>query len=99
MPGNKTAGPRYRSRNIMKKPVREKGLPPIGRFMEKYEVGDRVVIKVEPAVPEGMPFIKFNGKCGKVIEKRGRAYVVSFKDKDKRKSAICTPVHMRRFKE
>ena len=92
-------GLRSRSRNLLKKRAREKGMPSLGRFLEEFKVGDKVVIKIEPSELKGMPDIKFNGKCAEVAEKRGGAYLVKFKDKDKEKSAICSPIHLRRFKQ
>ena len=42
-----------------------------------------------------MPFKRFHGKVGTIIEKRGRAYVILVRDGGKYKKVIARPEHIR----
>jgi len=90
----KTKGFRYRTRKKLKKKVR--GLPPVNAFLKEFEVGEKVVIKIEPSVHKGMPLPRFHGRIGEVIGKRGRAYLVKIKDGGKEKVLISLPVHLKK---
>jgi large subunit ribosomal protein L21e len=43
-----------------------------------------------------MPFPRFHGKTGKVIGKRGSAYLLSVMDGNKEKTVISRPEHMKK---
>ncbi len=79
----------------MAKSPREKGLLPITRVIQKFEIGDRVHIKIEPSFHKGMPHPRFHGRTGMVTGKRGKAYVVSVKDGNAEKTIITHPVHLK----
>ena len=61
--------------------------------IKTYNVGDRVVITPK-ARREGMPNLRFNGRHGQILEKRGKSYVVDVKDLGSRKTIIAGPVHL-----
>ena len=88
-------GARHRTRSKLRKKQRTKGMLSISRLLQKFEVGDKVLIKPEPSVQKGMPFKRFFGKHGCVVEKRGESYVVEVKDGRAKKRVICRPVHLR----
>ncbi len=93
--GAKSNGPRHRSRSKLKKKARAKGMPSIGKLLQKFKPGERVVVKVEPSVQKGMPALRFIGKAGTIIKSRGRAYVMKIKDGNKEKTLITHPVHIK----
>ncbi len=90
----KSKGLRARSRRKLKKSVR--GMPPVTAFLKEFNVGDKVAIVIEPSVHKGMPFIRFHGRMGEVIGKRGRAYLVKIRDGGKEKVIISHPVHLKK---
>ena len=90
-------GLRGGTRRKLSKPVREHGKIKIRAHLQKFELGDNVQIKVDSSVQKGMPYKRFFGKQGKVIEERGNAYVISVRDGGKIKSVICAPVHLRKL--
>ena len=92
-------GFRSRSRGTFTKEVRERGLPPITRFLQKFEVGDRVIVRIEPSDPHGQPHPRYQGRVCIVQERVGRAYRISFVDGHKPKQLIATPVHLVRAGE
>ncbi len=89
-------GPRHRTRKLLKKSVREKGaVPPLSLVMHEYSEGDKVYIKPNPAIHDALPHRRYIGKVGKVLGKRGRAYIVEVFLGDKRKELIIYPEHLR----
>ncbi len=92
----KSKGFRSGSRHVLKKSPRERGKVPITRFLQEFNIGDRVAIDIEPSVHKGMPHPRFQGRVGKVIGKRGRAYIVEVPDMDSKKILIVLPVHLKK---
>jgi large subunit ribosomal protein L21e len=88
-------GFRSRSRGTFTKKVRERGLPPLTRFLRKYEVGDRVVVVLEASDPHGQPHPRYQGRVCTVVERVGRSYRVEFLDGGKRKELLAAPIHLR----
>ena len=87
-------GFRSRSRGTFTKEVRERGLPPVTRFLREFAVGDRVVIRIEASDPHGQPHPRYQGRTCTVVAKSGRAYRIAFRDGGKRKELIATPIHL-----
>jgi large subunit ribosomal protein L21e len=87
----KSHGPHRRTREKF----RRVGLTPISNFIRKFNIGDKVVIRINSSSPSGMPFRRFQGLSGKVIESRGRAYVVQIKDGNKPKKVVAQPEHLK----
>ena len=91
----KSKGIWFRSRHILKKPARKKGMLPLSTILRKYAVGDMVTVILEPSVQRGRPHRRFHGKTGTVMGKQGRAYLVSLKDMGREKLIISRPEHLR----
>jgi large subunit ribosomal protein L21e len=89
-------GFRSRSRGTFTKDVREKGMPPITRFLQTFEVGESVLVNLEPSDPHGQPHPRYQGRTCTVVERVGRAYKLEFVDGGKRKQLIANPVHLRK---
>jgi len=87
-------GFRSRSRGTFTKKVRERGLPPVTRFLREFAVGDRVIIRIEASDPHGQPHPRYQGRTCTVVAKSGRAYRVEFLDGGKRKELVATPIHL-----
>ena len=87
----KSKGPRKRTRKLLR--VKER--TPITKYLQKFEIGERVVIRPTPSSHKGMPFKRFVGKIGTIIEKRGKAYIVQIKNGEKEKKIIARPEHLR----
>ncbi len=84
------SGTRYK----LKKGVRAKGKLYISKVLQKFSLGDKVHIVLNPGVQKGMPHPRFHGKTGTVIEKRGRAYLVEISENNAKKTAICASAHL-----
>ncbi len=90
----KSKGPRRRARHKMQ--TKRRATP--ADYLKEFAIGDRVALVLQPnMMNKGYPYITYHGVAGAVVEKRGRAYVVEFHDKDKKKWVIVNPVHLKRL--
>ena len=87
----KSHGPRRRTREKFRKI----GRVAINKYFKEFKIGEQVVIDIESSSQEGMPFRRFQGLSGKIIEKRGKAYIVKIKDGGKTKQIIAKPEHLK----
>ncbi len=92
---SKSHGQRKRSRSKYR--LRRK-MPPltVTRLLARFGIGEKVVIRPHPSVPE-KPHPRFTGKLATVVGKQGKAYVVKFRDGRKEKKLVLPPVHLRRL--
>ncbi len=88
-------GERHCTRYKLKKTVRERGLSPISKAIQEFEEGQMVHIDIDPSVQKGMPNPRFQGKTGKVLGVRGRAYLLQIKDGNAKKQLIALPQHLK----
>ena len=91
----RTHGTRQGTRSILKRSKSERGRVNIGRIMHNYSEGDLVSIVLDGGQQKGMPHRRFQGMTGTIESKQGRAYVVTFSDKNKKKTVIARPEHLR----
>jgi len=91
----KTKGMRSGTRKRLRLKPRERGKLRITKFLQEFEIGQKVVIKIDPRWQKGMPHPRFDGRVAEVIEKRGRSYVVSLKDGSITKKFSVSPVHLK----
>jgi len=82
------------TRSLLRKPTREKGKPHIGKLLQEYALGSEVIIKMDSSVQKSMPHKRFNGKIGKIKEKRGRGYVISVPQGNAVKDIIVRAEHI-----
>lgn len=92
---DKSHGIKRKSRYKLQKPRRERGLSPITRTVQSFEIGQKVCVKIDPSVQRGSPHHKFHGKTAEVVGTRGRAYILRAKDGKKLKEIIVLPEHLR----
>ena len=90
----KSKGPRRKSRSVLTKRVREKGKLGLSRLLVAYNIGDKVVINIDPAIHKGMPHKRFQGKVATIVEKRGKAYVLEIPQRKTSKLVIAGPEHI-----
>ncbi|HTT35127.1 MAG TPA: 50S ribosomal protein L21e [Thermoplasmata archaeon] len=87
-------GFRSRTRGSLTKEARERGLPPITRFLQEFAVGDRVIVRLEASEHGGQPHPRYQGRTCIVLGRVGRAYRLSFLDGGKPKELIANPIHL-----
>ena len=82
----------------MKKHFRQKGKPKLTKFLHGYELGESVIIKIDSSQQKSLPHRRFHGKIGKVVEKRGRGYVVNVAQGDSKREIIVRTEHLEPYK-
>jgi len=94
----RSRGIRSKSRHILRKKPRERGVSSITKGLEQFEEGDSVNIVIDPSVHKGMPHPRFQGYTGKIEGKQGDAYLVGINTGKKHKTLIVRSEHLRRAK-
>ncbi|WP_455143276.1 50S ribosomal protein L21e [Candidatus Hodarchaeum mangrovi] len=91
----KSKGSSFRTRNLLHKHPRKRGVPSLSRVLTEYEVDSKVNIIIEPSIQKGQPHRRFHGKTGVILEKRGQAYLVQVTDGNSQKKITTRPEHLR----
>ncbi len=79
---------------LKRKRIKERGKISFSRFFQIFKEGDYVAVTRDLGVSAGFPK-KIQGRTGRVLSKRGEAYVVEIKDLDSPKKYIIRPVHLK----
>jgi len=81
-----------RSRNI-----KSPGRTTITKRIVEFKEGDTVRIVINPQFKEGMPYPRFNNRIGKIVEKRGKSYVVEIRDLKAKKMLAVAVMHLKKM--
>ena len=92
----RSKGIRSKSRQILRKRPRDKGISSITRALQQFEVGASVSVVIDSAVHKGMPHHRFQGYTGKVEGMQGNAYLVGVTVGKKHKTLVVLPEHLGR---
>lgn len=88
-------GPKHCTRYKLKNSIRERGLILPSKAIQKFDIGKMVHIDINASIQKGYPSPKFQGSTGKVIGKRGRAYILIVKDGNSKKEIAILPQHLK----
>ena len=88
----RSKGPRRDTRKLLQAYKRLK----ITDILKEFNIGDKAAIVINPSYHRGMPFRRFHGKVGTIVGKRGKAYIIKFKDGNKEKMQIVMPAHLKK---
>ena len=94
----KSKGYRRGTRQLAKKPTREKGKLNIGKLLVEHALGSKVIIKIDSSVQKSLPHRRFHGKIGTVLDKRGRGYVVRVPQGEMLKDITVRSEHLEPYK-
>ena len=89
-------GIRKRTRNILRKSPRQRGLPPVTHSFVKYEVGEKAAVVIDPSVHRGQPHVRFQGHTGTIKGMQGKAYVLHVNIGKHGKDILIRPEHLKR---
>ena len=81
---------------VKRKSIRARGKISLSRYFQKFNSGDSVAVVKEISLASTFPK-RLQGRTGKIIEKRGRSYVIKIMDHNKEKTFIIEPVHLRKI--
>lgn len=85
-----------KSRSKRTKNIRDKGKISLTTYFQSFKTGDKVYLKANPSIQEGIFAFRFQGKIGTVKAKTGRCYSIAIKDGKKEKQLYVHPIHMRK---
>jgi large subunit ribosomal protein L21e len=84
-----------KTRHKLSRNIREKGKVSLSRYFQIFQVGDKVNLKINPAIQKGRFFPRFHGLTGTITgTKKGSCYEVTIKDGGKQKALFVHPIHM-----
>ncbi|MCK4497073.1 MAG: 50S ribosomal protein L21e [Candidatus Aenigmarchaeota archaeon] len=89
-------GFRRGTRRRLKRKTREKFK--VGDFLRKFKPDERVAVNINPSSHKGMPHPRFEGKLGRIKEKRGDSYMVEISIGNAKKNIIARPEHLKHVK-
>ncbi len=89
-------GYRRRTRSVMRRRVRERGLSPITKIFQQFDVGQKASVNIDPSMHRGQPHIRFQGRTGTVVGMQGRSYLIDVMMGGKKKQIIVRPEHLRK---
>jgi len=76
--------------------MNQKGKLQLSKYFQKLDVGDSVAVVRELSVP--FPYLnRIQGRTGKIIEKRGRAFLVEIKELNKPKKYLLSSIHLKKI--
>lgn len=93
----RTGGFRRKTRRKFTKSKRTKGKISISKYFQTLEIGDKVLLGVEPAVQKGMYNPRFMRKSGVIKGSQGKCYKVQISDMGKDKTLIVHPIHLQKL--
>ena len=94
----RSRGIRSKSRHILRKKPRDRGISSITRALQQFEIGESISVNIDSSVHKGMPHPRFQGYTGKVEGMQGAAYLVGIDVGKKHKTLIVKPEHLGRVK-
>ena len=90
-------GLRRKSRHKFTKSKKNKGKISLTRYLQKFDIGQKVILRVEPAIQKGMYASRFISKTGIVKGTQGRCYKIEIDDLGKNKTLIVHPIHLKKL--
>lgn len=91
-------GLRAKTRKVLARRCRERGLSPITSSLRTFSQGEKASIVIDPSMHRGMPHPRFQGLTGTIVGMQGRAYLLSVKAGNKTKIILARPEHLRKLK-
>ena len=97
--GKGSKGYRRRTRKLMRRNPRERGMAPLGNILQTYKTGSKVDIIPDPSIHKSLPHRRFCGRVGVVQGTRGRSYQVLVQEGNKEKVLFLRKEHIRPHRE
>jgi large subunit ribosomal protein L21e len=81
---------------LKRKNIKTRGKIPFSTFFQKFKEGDSVALVKELSLNASFND-RMQGRTGKVVGKRGSAYIVQVKDLGMMKQFTIKPVHLKKI--
>lgn len=89
-------GFRRKTRSKLRKDPRQHGKISLARYLQNFNIEDKVILNAEPAFQKAMYHPRFHNKAGIIKAKQGACYKVAIRDGGKLKTLIVHPIHLKR---
>lgn len=90
----RSKGLRSKTRHLLLKDPRKRGVLPPNRVLQQFAVGQTVAIKLEPSQHGGMTHKRFQGLTGTVAGKQGVAFVIDVLHGNMPKTLVVRAEHL-----
>ena len=90
------AGKRGKTRSKFK---RKGSKPTVNTLTKKLEENDTVQVVIDSSQHSGLPDKRYHGITGKITGKRGSAYEVSLKKRNKAAVVVTIAAHLKKLKQ
>ena len=81
---------------LKRKRQRQKGMFSFSRYFQSFKPGENVAVVRELSLKFGYSN-RLQGKTGRILEKRGKAYYIEINDLNKPKKYVIRPIHLKRI--
>ncbi len=81
---------------VKRKNIRLRGKISLSSYFQKFKENDSVAVTKDVSLNSNFPK-RLQGRTGKVIGKRGRAYIIKLKDQEMEKEYLIEPVHLKKI--
>ena len=93
----RSKGFRSKTRKKLRNTPRQRGLSPITKTFQVFDIGENANIVIDPSIHKGQPHPRFHGLTGKIKGTQGEAYIVNVKVGQKEKELIIRPEHLKKI--
>ena len=90
----RSKGLRSKTRHLLLKDPRHRGVLPPNRVLQQFAVGQTVAVKLEPSQHSGMTHKRFQGLTAVVRGKQGDAFVLDVMHGDMPKTLVVRAEHL-----
>lgn len=90
----RSKGIRAKTRKKLKKRPRERGLPSTSKVFQRFDLGEKASIVIDPSVHKGQPHHRYYGMTGTIVGMQGKSYLIEVKAGNKLKTLIVRPEHL-----
>lgn len=95
----RSRGIRSKSRHVLRKKPKDRGISSITRAIQRFEIGESVSVNIDSSIHKAMPHPRFQGYTGIIEGMQGDAYLVGINVGKKHKKLIIGPEHLGRVKQ
>ena len=79
--------------NRQTRKLKGKSVVSVAQLVRTFNMGDKVVITPK-STHRGLPHLRYSGRHGVIVEKRGKSYMVEVGDLKSKKTVIAGAVHL-----
>ncbi|MBT3408777.1 50S ribosomal protein L21e [Candidatus Woesearchaeota archaeon] len=90
----RVGGLRRKTRHLLRNDVKSRGKLSLVKFFQKFNDGDKVILKLQPNCQNGMFHRRYQGNVATVSGTQGSCYTVKLPYLGKEKELIVHPIHL-----